>query len=81
MMKTKSTYYYFPTFIKYGVTVGIDTLPGVQGYVEINNDRYLVAFLDNVWPLQDRDINRWILPGIGVAVTIFGILYFSGIFG
>jgi len=76
-MKTKYTYYYIPTFIKHEVSVSIDTVPGVQGYIENKNDRYVVAFLDNIWPLKDRDINPWILPAIGAAVVIFGILYFS----
>jgi hypothetical protein len=75
-MKTKHSFYYLPTFIKHEIIAEIDTMPGVQGYVETVRDRYMVAFLDNVWPLKDRDINPWILPAIGVAAAFFGVLYF-----
>jgi hypothetical protein len=80
-MKTKDTYYFIPTFIKYELTVSVDTVPGVQGYVLTQHDRYMVAFLDNIWPLKDRDINPWIMPAIGAVTVIFGILYFSGLLG
>jgi hypothetical protein len=77
-MKTKSTYYYFPTFIRYEGDITIETLPGPQGFIECRHERYMVAFLGNIWPLKDRDINPWILPAIGAATVFFGILYFIG---
>lgn len=73
-MKTKETFYYIPTIGRHKKVWGISTIPGPAGLHEETSMRYFLAFLDNIWPIRDRDIPVYILPGILVLVIILGFI-------
>ena len=75
-MKTKETFYYIPTFGSHTTKVFAGTIPGQHGVHEIENTRYFIGFLDNIWRIKDRDVNPYILPLLLLATIIAGIIFF-----